>query len=133
MNLDDRGISFDCMTSQNKRENSVSLGDLQVLSERIKRCAISVDGTVQVQRGHSNTNMSVQVPQEDNNIIHVMSTSKSNFSDIYQLLGEIGRGGFSTVFRCKQLVTQQIYAVKVTLLLFCFTCIINLVILINRW
>lgn len=112
-NLDDRGKLFSCMTSQNKRENSVSLSDLQVLSERIKRCAISVDGTVQVQRGHSNINMSVQMPPEDSDVIHIMSTSKSNFTDVYQLLGEIGRGGFSTVFRCKHLISQQIYAVKV--------------------
>jgi hypothetical protein len=51
--------------------------------------------------------------QNNNNMVSIMSKAKENFTEIYKVLEEIGRGGFSTVYKCMNKMTQQIYAVKV--------------------
>lgn len=43
----------------------------------------------------------------------VLSTSKAGFDLRYQKLGEIGRGGFSVVYKCRDNESGNIYAVKV--------------------
>jgi serine/threonine protein kinase len=43
----------------------------------------------------------------------VLSTSRVDFDLRYQKLDEIGRGGFSVVYKCRDKETGTIYAVKV--------------------
>lgn len=43
----------------------------------------------------------------------IMSSARTDFSDKYDLIKEIGRGGFSTVFQCREKRTNLDYAVKV--------------------
>ena len=43
----------------------------------------------------------------------VLSSAESNFEGKYEMLGQIGKGGFSQVHRCKHLITGDTYAVKV--------------------
>jgi len=43
----------------------------------------------------------------------VLSTSRDNFDSSYERLSEIGRGGFSVVYQCKNKFTGEMYAVKV--------------------
>lgn len=45
----------------------------------------------------------------------VMSSAQDDFSTKYDLIREIGKGGFSTVFQCKDRRTGVDYAVKVSL------------------
>jgi serine/threonine protein kinase len=49
----------------------------------------------------------------DQNLEPVLSISRDDFDQIYQKLDEIGRGGFSTVYKCVNKITKEIYAVKV--------------------
>ena len=56
------------------------------------------------------------MPSSDsqNSIIKpIMSSSKENFSESYKVLDEIGRGGFSIVYRCISRVSDKVFAVKV--------------------
>lgn len=46
-------------------------------------------------------------------LAHIMSHANRNFDLVYERLNEIGRGGFSVVYRCKHRATQNIYAVKI--------------------
>jgi serine/threonine protein kinase len=41
------------------------------------------------------------------------STLSSDFNSLYEIINEIGRGGFSVVYQCQHRQTKQIYAVKV--------------------
>lgn len=50
-----------------------------------------------------------------NPIKSILSHARSDFTDKYELLSEIGRGGFSTVYQCKDRENGVVYAVKVTL------------------
>ena len=43
----------------------------------------------------------------------ILSNARADFSEKYELLNEIGRGGFSTVYQCRNRVDGCIYAVKV--------------------
>lgn len=43
----------------------------------------------------------------------VMSSAQDDFSTKYDLIREIGKGGFSTVYQCKDRRTGADYAVKV--------------------
>ena len=128
-----------------KRENSVSVQELQILSDSIKRFAISVDGKAYTATSNKTTidntikqplspppsPTPIESPSPDHNntdthtfsikmpnpipLTHVMSTAKDNFPEAYEMQAEIGRGGFSTVYKCRNKVTDQICAVKVTL------------------
>jgi serine/threonine protein kinase len=42
-----------------------------------------------------------------------MSSAQENFSGKYQIVREVGKGGFATVFQCKDKQTHQDFAVKV--------------------
>lgn len=125
------------MSHQFKRETSVSVDDLHTLSENIKRVAISVDGKAYNQNTTTYpTNkvtlppnpisipssvptpppaLSLKMPDPTNSamVTSIMSSSKVNFSELYKVVDEIGRGGFSTVYRCINRSTENIYAVKV--------------------
>jgi hypothetical protein len=46
-------------------------------------------------------------------ILTVLSTSRDNFHMKYEVMNEIGRGGFSKVYKCRNRQTDGIYAVKV--------------------
>lgn len=83
-----------------KREVSTSVANLQ---QSVKRLALEED----ILQANMTT------PTYRTNIESVISTSRDDFDLIYERLDEIGRGGFSTVYRCKNKVTQEIYAVKV--------------------
>ena len=85
-----------------KRANSVTVTELQFLSQ-FKRCAISLNGKAVTPRKND----------RDNTMISVLSSSKQNFTDIYNVLDEIGRGGFSTVYRCQNKLNSETHAVKV--------------------
>ena len=52
-----------------------------------------------------------------NPIKSILSHARSDFNDKYELMSEIGRGGFSTVYQCKDRENGVIYAVKV---IFCY-------------
>ena len=43
----------------------------------------------------------------------VLSTSRHDFDSAYEKLDEIGRGGFSVVYKCRDRVSGDIFAVKV--------------------
>lgn len=44
----------------------------------------------------------------------ILSNARSDFTEKYELLSEIGRGGFSTVFQCQDKASGILYAVKVS-------------------
>eukprot|EP00428_Durinskia_dybowskii_P078564 CAMPEP_0170361836 /NCGR_PEP_ID=MMETSP0117_2-20130122/4014_1 /TAXON_ID=400756 /ORGANISM="Durinskia baltica, Strain CSIRO CS-38" /LENGTH=931 /DNA_ID=CAMNT_0010616219 /DNA_START=249 /DNA_END=3044 /DNA_ORIENTATION=- len=52
--------------------------------------------------------MSVNAP-----ILTVMSSAQDDFNSKYEIVGEIGKGGFSTVYQCRARSTGLSYAVKV--------------------
>lgn len=43
----------------------------------------------------------------------ILSNARSDFTEKYELLSEIGRGGFSTVYQCQDKASGILYAVKV--------------------
>jgi serine/threonine protein kinase len=126
-----------------KRETSMSVTDLQDfhnVNESIKRLAISIDG--HPSKSHSGeetaSNNNVAVMSEtttdarNNNsqgsniptdvklsqsagppIQSILSNARADFGLKYELLKEIGRGGFSTVYQCRDRLDSVIYAVKV--------------------
>jgi serine/threonine protein kinase len=46
-------------------------------------------------------------------LLTVMSEADDNFASKYEKLEEIGRGGFSVVYKCRDRISNEIYAVKV--------------------
>jgi serine/threonine protein kinase len=56
---------------------------------------------------------SLNLPQPGAEVVSVFSQAKENFSDKYEMMHEVGRGGFSIVYKCREKVTNHIYAVKV--------------------
>ena len=83
------------------------------MSDSIKRLAISQDG-------HPQAALSVKNPANitaplHGGILTVMSSAQDDFSSKYSLVREIGKGGFSTVYQCKEKGTGIDYAVKVTI------------------
>jgi serine/threonine protein kinase len=108
-----------------KRETSVDVSDLRTVSDNIKRLAISVDGHPVKSPPHSleravmpavqettamNTQLQLTSPPP---VYSILSDAKVGFGDRYELLKEIGRGGFSTVYQCRDRSDGSIYAVKV--------------------
>lgn len=43
----------------------------------------------------------------------ILSNARSDFAEKYELMSEIGRGGFSTVYQCRDRLSGIIHAVKV--------------------
>lgn len=95
-----------------KRETSQSVSDLHDVSDSIKRMAISQNGMPQPALNLKNP---AETSHLHSPILTVMSTAKDGFSNRYEILGEIGKGGFSTVYACRDKQTQKDYAVKVLL------------------
>ena len=96
-----------------KRETSVTVSDLHSVSDRIKRLAISIDGKPVVPNlNQMEPNLSLQYPTSIP-MVSVLSQAKYNFSDRFEMMNEIGRGGFSIVYKCRDRITSQIFAVKV--------------------
>ena len=52
-------------------------------------------------------------PISSPHIQSILSNARADFSEKYELLSEIGRGGFSTVYQCRDRENGNIYAVKV--------------------
>jgi serine/threonine protein kinase len=59
--------------------------------------------------------MDVETGIIDREFQSILSTASSSndFNSIYEIINEIGRGGFSIVYQCQHRVSKQIYAVKV--------------------
>jgi serine/threonine protein kinase len=95
-----------------KREISTSVSDLHIntVSDSIKRLAISHDGHPQAMNANP---MKLEIRHPG--ILTVMSSAQDDFNSKYEVLGEIGRGGFSTVYQCRAKSTGVNYAVKVGL------------------
>ena len=105
-----------------KREISTSVVNLQ----EFKRLAVSTgskpsfDSIFDTSREMINQdgarNQLVNVPQnQSQNVLTVMSAAGTDFDSQYEKIREIGRGGFSTVFQCKNRSSGHPYAVKVSL------------------
>lgn len=65
-----------------------------------------------------------QLTMPGKEMVSVLSTSSDNFDERYEMLNEVGRGGFSIVYRCRDKLTNEICAVKVTLIRCCCRSII---------
>jgi hypothetical protein len=95
-----------------KRETSISVSDLHLntVSDSVKRLAISHNGHPE--------RMNIRNPNalEDYHrpILTVMSSAQDDFNSKYEVVAEIGRGGFSTVYQCRARSTGMVYAVKVS-------------------
>ena len=88
-----------------KRETSISVADLR---DDVKRMAISKSTANVIEADQSSTNMNNNKP-----ITTVFSTAGADFDSKYEKLAEIGRGGFSVVYKCKECSSGEIFAVKV--------------------
>ena len=113
----------------------MSVSDLHNVTDHVKRLAISVDGHPAQSPPSSSSSPHTSTVQEEqqqrlfdadggegtkvtttNNgvaITSILSQAKTNFFTKYELLQEIGRGGFSTVHQCQDKDTGAMYAVKV--------------------
>ena len=94
-----------------KREVSKSIANLQ---HSVKRLAIGeqeddTEITSSISPSLLNMENEFNVPALE----QVLSTSRQDFDETYEKLDEIGRGGFSVVYRCRSRVTGEIFAVKV--------------------
>ena len=113
-----------------KRETSVSVDHLHTVSESIKRLALSQDGlpyhsmpgisensSNNSSNSHNNRMSPIQLEnlyvKNGSVLASILSNATEDFASKYDLIQEIGRGGFSTVFKCKEKATEQIFAVKV--------------------
>mmetsp|Transcript_3564 Transcript_3564/g.5547 ORF Transcript_3564/g.5547 Transcript_3564/m.5547 type:complete len:880 (+) Transcript_3564:126-2765(+) len=107
-----------------KRENSKSVTTLQ---RSVKRLAIAEDKDVNKGMISSPTNsppyfdgynvspvpVSEAAPMASPGLEPVLSTSRDDFDSSYERLSEIGRGGFSVVYKCRHRTSGEVYAVKV--------------------
>jgi hypothetical protein len=112
-----------------KRETSTTVSDLHFnsMADSIKRLAISKDGYPEHAVGASannSTNEDITTgralphpgavgPRRTSGIVTVTSTAKDDFNSKYDIVREIGRGGFSIVYQCRDKSSQVDYAVKV--------------------
>ena len=117
-----------------KRETSISVTDLHNVTDHVKRLAISVDGHPAQSPPSSSTSPHASTAQEYQQqtlfdaapnertkdtatngvaISSILSQAKTNFFSKYELMQEIGRGGFSTVHQCQDKDSGAMYAVKV--------------------
>jgi hypothetical protein len=74
------------------------------LNQSVKRLALEDEITHHMKSSPVRTEQSMEP---------VLSISRDDFDQIYEKLDEIGRGGFSTVHKCVNKITREIYAVKV--------------------
>lgn len=111
-----------------KRETSISVEQLydnstnhNNLSESIKRLAIhnsiqSNSDTISIENNMSIQPLHLQFPESSSNN-NMMKTMMSNMNDgfylKYELGKEIGKGGFSMVYQCKDRSNGNTYAVKI--------------------
>jgi serine/threonine protein kinase len=116
---------------------------LHSVSDSIKRLAISIDGHPSKQYSDEDIEMNTETTTSGSDagettinddtvdtstnkpfqspLLHptgppiqsILSNARGDFSSKYELLKEIGRGGFSTVYQCKDRSDGVIYAVKV--------------------
>ena len=100
------------VASKFKRETSVSVADLQLNStvDSIKRLELTHDGVP--------ISMNVPTPNvaepQSQAILTIMSNARDDFNTKYELMREIGRGGFSTVYQCRERSNiNNVYAVKI--------------------
>jgi len=99
-----------------KRETSTSVSDLHLstFSDSIKRLAISCEGQPTMA-------FRIQHPElTPASILTVLSKASDDFHGRYEIVQEIGKGGFSTVYQCRNKQTGVDYAVKVSFLLDCW-------------
>lgn len=95
-----------------KRGTSVSVADLhlQTVQDNIKRLALGSE-----EANHPHMALSIQNPNGSNApILTVMSNARDDFNSRYDMIREIGKGGFSTVYQCRHRSTGVDYAVKVS-------------------
>jgi len=92
-----------------KREISTSVSDLHLatVSDSIKRLKIAKDGIAVPMP------LTIRKPTESSNLVHVMSSARDDFAQRYEIIREVGKGGFSTVYQCRNRQTGADYAVKV--------------------
>ncbi len=94
-----------------KREISTSVSDLHLatVSDSIKRLKIAKDGIAVPMP------LTIRKPTESSsNLVHVMSSARDDFAQRYEIIREVGKGGFSTVYQCRNRQTRVDYAVKVS-------------------
>lgn len=91
------------------------------MSDSIKRLAISHDGHPIPQHAHANApkGLALEIPNPDDMrpILTVMSNAKDDFMSRYDVVKQIGKGGFSTVYQCRRKGSTEDYAVKVCIFL----------------
>jgi hypothetical protein len=87
-----------------KRELSYSTSTDHHLTDSIKRLKIN--------RGEMT--LSLKKPSENSALVSVMSSARDDFSQRYEIVKEVGKGGFSTVYQCRNRATGLDYAVKVS-------------------
>jgi hypothetical protein len=89
------------------------------VTESLKRLAVSKDGhaVVQDQADHQTTSTTVNNGNSSGSgggkLVSVMSSAKENFYIKYEIIREIGKGGFSIVYQCRDKVTKKDFAAKV--------------------
>jgi hypothetical protein len=94
-----------------KRATSVSVADLhlQTVEDKIKRLAID-------KNNQPHMALSLREPSGGTShapILTVMSSARDDFSSRYDIVREIGKGGFSTVYQCRSKAEGKDFAVKV--------------------
>jgi len=92
-----------------KRETSTSVSDLHLstVSDSIKRLAISCEG-------HPKMALAITHPETiEAGVLTVLSKASDDFYSRYDVIREIGKGGFSTVYQCRSKQSGIDYAVKV--------------------
>lgn len=94
-----------------KRELSTNVSDYQSVSENIKRLAISFEGHPEMSQS---LKVKFPVPNATNySALGPKISAQDDFNSHYEIVREIGKGGFSTVYRCKHRESGVDYAVKV--------------------
>jgi hypothetical protein len=94
-----------------KRETSTTVSDLHLstFSDSIKRLAISCEGQPTMA-------FRIQHPEQTTtSVLTVLSKASDDFHGRYDIIREIGKGGFSTVYQCRSKQSGVDYAVKVRL------------------
>ena len=119
-----------------KRETSVTVDQLHNISaqEKMKRLAVSRDGHPEPAAPYTNSNtgdkngtssashaapiLNIQDPfkagMASQNLTTILSTASDDFNSKYELVKEIGKGGFSTVYQCRNRIDGGDFAVKVS-------------------
>ena len=88
-----------------KREVSLSIADLR---DSVKRLAMEEDGAITNDSLPKNVlpdlRINVNPPEPEQPILTVFSSAEDGFEARYEILNEIGKGGFSVVYRCRDKV-----------------------------